>query len=254
LRLLLETANMRSNPALRKPMGGEKTRFKVWWRLCGSAVENAAFQHAEYDATHHDGVHPTAPAKVIDFKDLFLSQEEDDEESASLADALAGMAWKWPNGAMATANEIAKVINDQSEVALESDKQLSVTLREFLFPSLPLGHTASSKATGKRLKSHVGEPVKRGNQTLILRAERPGAPIGQSGWSPLGVVSVSGSARMTLASTSRPPEPSNERGTSRSIQILFVVRYSMPSRNCGISVLPSVNSCSFLIIFSTTSK
>jgi hypothetical protein len=34
------------NPVLRGPTGGEKTRFKAWWRLCGSAVENAAQQHA----------------------------------------------------------------------------------------------------------------------------------------------------------------------------------------------------------------
>ena len=157
------------NPALRKPMGGEKTRFKVWWRLCGSAVENAALQHAEYDATHHGEAHPTAPAKIIDFKDLFLSQEEDDEESASLSDALAGMAWKWPDGTKASASDICQLINSNSEYVTETEKQVGVTLREFLFPSLPIGQTASAKATGKRLKSHVGEPVKRGEHTLILK-------------------------------------------------------------------------------------
>jgi hypothetical protein len=34
------------NPFLRTPMGTTgKTRFKVWWRLVGSAVEHAAAQH-----------------------------------------------------------------------------------------------------------------------------------------------------------------------------------------------------------------
>ena len=37
------------NPFLRTPMGTEaSTRFKIWWRMCGSAVENAAKQHTQW--------------------------------------------------------------------------------------------------------------------------------------------------------------------------------------------------------------
>ena len=58
------------NPQLNAPReAAAKTRFKMWWRLIGSAVEHAA-------------------AEPIDFQDLFLVQEEDDEELLSLADAL----------------------------------------------------------------------------------------------------------------------------------------------------------------------
>ena len=96
-------------------MGTEaSTRFKIWWRMCGSAVENAAKQHTQWRkneiaalervfppdrddqwrqrrADIDSGI-PSAQPKAIDFKELFLAQEEDDEESASLADVLAGMA------------------------------------------------------------------------------------------------------------------------------------------------------------------
>ena len=90
------------NPMLSKPMGGEKTRFKTWWRLCGSAVENAAMEHcawrdheieeleytfpADRDDKWHNrkstinGMSDRSKPRNIDFKDLFLTQEEDDEE------------------------------------------------------------------------------------------------------------------------------------------------------------------------------
>ena len=44
----------------------------MWWRLVGSAVENAA----------------KLAGQELDFQKLFITQEEDDEESASLADVL----------------------------------------------------------------------------------------------------------------------------------------------------------------------
>lgn len=146
------------NPFLRTPMGTEaSTRFKIWWRMCGSAVENAAKQHTQWRkneiaalervfppdrddqwrqrrADIDSGI-PSAQPKAIDFKELFLAQEEDDEESASLADVLAGMAAKqWTNSARGNvqpqANDIAKLINNPgSDYLAEADQQLAVTLR-----------------------------------------------------------------------------------------------------------------------------
>ena len=56
------------NPQLKKPQNApSETRFKLWWRMVGSAIENAA--------------------KLVDdksapkFKDLFLANEEEDTES-----------------------------------------------------------------------------------------------------------------------------------------------------------------------------
>jgi hypothetical protein len=67
---------------LKKPQNApSETRFKLWWRMVGSAIENAA--------------------KLVDdksapkFKDLFLANEEEDTESMSLGEALKLMADKW---------------------------------------------------------------------------------------------------------------------------------------------------------------
>jgi hypothetical protein len=60
------------SPRLTQDRKDEKTRFKQWWRLVGSAVEHAA---------------ELAGARV-DFSDLFLDVESNDEEAASLAEIL----------------------------------------------------------------------------------------------------------------------------------------------------------------------
>jgi hypothetical protein len=60
------------NPLLKEKPGGEKTRFKPWWRLVGSAIEHAAEK----------------AVRGVDFGKLFLKVEEKDEEALGLADAL----------------------------------------------------------------------------------------------------------------------------------------------------------------------
>jgi hypothetical protein len=60
------------NPRLRQKAGGEKTRFKPWQRLVGSAIENAA----------------GLAERGVDFARLFQKAEAQDEEAASLADVL----------------------------------------------------------------------------------------------------------------------------------------------------------------------
>jgi hypothetical protein len=157
------------NPVLLPGYAGEvPTRFKMWWRLVGSAVEHAAACHAEHtEPGAYDDAGPERPTP-ISFKNLFLTQEEDDEEGASLADALAALASRWPNCLGFRAADVARLINDQSEFRSETEKQRSETLREFLFPKLLPGHTATAKATGNQLKKHLGEPVMRGARTLTL--------------------------------------------------------------------------------------
>jgi hypothetical protein len=158
------------NPFLRTPMGTTaKTRFKVWWRLVGSAVEHAAKQHGATAFPGDANWNKACPPKEIDFKTLFLEQEEDDEEQASLADALAGLAAKWPDDARPKPNDIAQLINSQGNYVADADQQLGVTLREFLFPEAAPGQIVSAKAVGRRLSRHIGEPVRKGGQTLILR-------------------------------------------------------------------------------------
>jgi hypothetical protein len=155
------------NPFLRTPLSAEcQTRFKVWWRLVGSAVEHAAEQHSTCSVTS-----PACPPQKIAFKDLFLRQEEDDEESSSLTDALAALSNKWPDAATFTASNVATMVNDRSEFS--ATPQQNQILREFLFPEAPPSLIATSVSIGKRLHRHLGEPVARDGRTLVLKSSRP---------------------------------------------------------------------------------
>ncbi len=159
------------NPALQPGSNvASETRFKTWWRLVGSAVENAAAQHVEHVAALAMPAGTTTP-KLVRFRDLFLEQEQDDEETASLADVLDALAGKWPDCRIFHSNDVGRVINDQSDYRTEAEKQAAQTIREFLFPNLPPGHTVTAKAIGKRLKRYVGDPVRYGARTLVLKSQ-----------------------------------------------------------------------------------
>jgi hypothetical protein len=133
------------NPQLKEPRDAEgKTRFKMWWRLVGSAVEHAVKQLGE----------------TLDFQSLFASQEEQDEESASLADVLEILITKWPNGVVA--KDVATLIS----LGLDDDAK---TLREFLAQGTLPNSTVSPISIGCSLKKHLDEPVKAGGRTLVLR-------------------------------------------------------------------------------------
>jgi hypothetical protein len=137
------------NPMLAAPRDAAcRTRFKMWWRLVGSAVEHAAKL--------------ASPQQPIDFQKLFLTQEDDDEDTASLAEALSIMHKLWGNQqAGFKANDVAETVNSGSNDG--------IALRDFLFPTAPPGHIATPAAVGKRLNSHVGEPVANGENILTLR-------------------------------------------------------------------------------------
>ena len=135
------------NPQLKAPRDAEaKTRFKMWWRLVGSAVENAA----------------KLAGQELDFQKLFVTQEEDDEESASLADVLDVLVKTWSD--QFTASDVAGMINNQYP---NEDEQ---TLRDYLLPGAPPHHVFSTKSIGRLLKRHLDEPVRSGERTLVLRS------------------------------------------------------------------------------------
>jgi hypothetical protein len=140
------------NPMLSAaPNAASRTRFKMWWRVVGAAVEHAARQIG-----HH-----------LDFQTLFLAQEEEDEESASLAVTLEVMANHLASPFKAA--DVAELVNDRSSAT-------GMTLREFLFPGAPANHIATAKTVAKRLKVHIGEPVRAGERTFTLREWRN--PVG----------------------------------------------------------------------------
>jgi len=97
----------------------------------------------------------------LDFQKLFLEQEEDDEESASLADVLEILLKKWPN--KFEAKDVAGMINNTSP---NEDEQ---TLRDYLLPGALANHVFSARSIGRRLKNHIDAPVRCGNRTLVLR-------------------------------------------------------------------------------------
>jgi hypothetical protein len=125
-----------------------RTRFKMWWRLVGSAVEHAAML--------------ANPDREVDFQKLFLAREDDDEDSTSLAHTLAITAQQWPT--TFDASEVARLINDQTD-------QRGTELREFLYPGART-FLSQRRNRSARLKSHLDKPVKSGNHTLILSKDR----------------------------------------------------------------------------------
>jgi hypothetical protein len=135
------------NPTLKKPRNAPmRTRFKIWWRLVGSALEHAAML--------------ANPDREVDFRKMFLSREDEDEDSTSLAEVLEILSRRWPT--TFSANDIALLVNDQSDPQGRA-------VREFLYPGAPPNHMATPKSVAGRLKSHCDEPVKAGDHTLILR-------------------------------------------------------------------------------------
>jgi hypothetical protein len=158
------------NPTLEQPRSAPmRTRFKMWYRVVGSAVEYAAHCAARIDP---DKDH--VPDQVLDFARVFLNQESDEDEASSLGAMLQALedlmakrnAAIGRNSLTFTANEIAEATN------AASPEPNAIVVRDFLFPNLPAGEKKLSPiAIGKRLKLYERTPVKRGLRTLKLVSE-----------------------------------------------------------------------------------
>jgi hypothetical protein len=98
----------------------------------------------------------------VDFGKLFLDQEADDEDATSVADALHSLKKIMGDGPFKAA-DVAGAVNDFSR-----NEDADVVL-DFLFPDRPRGVQVPAKAIGKRLKAHVGEPVRYGGGTMTLK-------------------------------------------------------------------------------------
>ena len=141
---------MLGNPQLKEKRDAPgKTRFKTWWRLIGSALEHAV------GLIGHE----------LDFEKLFIEQEGDDEESASLADVLEIMLRMWPGGF--EAQDMAEVIND-----LQNRDEDAQTLRDFLMPGVLADRVFTAKTVSRALKKHRDGPVRsEKDRTVVLRSE-----------------------------------------------------------------------------------
>jgi hypothetical protein len=165
-----------------------ETRFKDWYRLCGSAVENGARQHLGY-AFLSGRLNECSPVE-FSFKDLFLSQEDEEEEGASLSEALSALQGQWPDQQQFQAGDVARLLEGATRVgeidadasdderkrhtaAEAAENQRRTVLREFLLPELSRTRfvaDVSGAVVGKRLRGHVGNPVRNGDRTLVLKS------------------------------------------------------------------------------------
>jgi hypothetical protein len=130
------------NPKLQLALDAQmKTRFKTWYRLCGSAIEHAM----------------TLRDYALDFRTVFTKQEEDsDTNTISLADFLLTMSEEWPKGF--TAGELAEEINKDS---IEAGFAW-YGIVEFLFPenkAKAKGAFVTPSAVSKRLARHLNCPT-----------------------------------------------------------------------------------------------
>ena len=157
------------NPTLKEKRAAPmKTRFKMWWRLVGSAIEHAADQAAQQcDAAKRAEM-------TVDFDALFRSQDAEDEDDNALVEALGEIrAWvartKAERGASNntfSAIDMALYINQNTLVR----NSLRDAYRACFYPSMEQGETVSPIAVSKRLKTRIGEPVRGDGVTLILRS------------------------------------------------------------------------------------
>jgi hypothetical protein len=140
-----------------------KTRYKLWQRIVGSAVEHAAQCALE---TNPDIDHLPDKPDLPDFGALFLSQEVDEEDADSLAELLDTFGETYGRNASFKAADVAKMINT------EAATNAAIIARSVLFPTLPHNAPVTPKAVGKRLKAHVDEPVNCGERILVLKLGR----------------------------------------------------------------------------------
>jgi hypothetical protein len=152
------------NPSLDLPRDAlMKTRFKLWQRLIGSAVEHAA----------------ELAGQRINFSELFHAADEEDEEEVSLATVLNIMSDLWPEVTpLFMSQDLCDAINDKQitdqQNCLRSMYPLKNEdrdgLRCFFYPKWAENRPATSRSVGKYLNQHVDEPVRSGKKTLILRS------------------------------------------------------------------------------------
>jgi hypothetical protein len=176
------------NPTLNVPRHAEmQTRFKLWWRVVGSAIEHAAKLAADRTEPGAYEAGGPPPPCAVSFRKLLLEREDEDENAASLADALAVLT-KWPKQDGLIAADITELVNDVTTPCNRHARQPKPTdliepsdrviLQDFLYPDAPPAFRASSRSVGHQLGKHVDEPVKHGPQTLTLKTREHGGDRG----------------------------------------------------------------------------
>jgi hypothetical protein len=143
------------NPQLKAARDAEaKTRFKMWWRLVGSAVEHAT-------------------DNKLDFQKLFVAQEEDDEDSTSLADVLEVLVAAHPGEFMA--KDVAELVNTSRISGDHEEKSNKRLVRDYLLPGATDDHLFSTKSIGRLLKKHLDNAVMTDDGCMLVLRKRAGS-------------------------------------------------------------------------------
>ena len=187
---------MLGNPQLKEPVP-PKTRFKRWWHLVGSAIENATtFMSEELDLP--EGWRTTEP---VSFVKLFAAVESEDEETTDLSDVLEILSRRWPPATPSIAfqaSDVAKLINlpekekgKGAQLSLgagaphplptaeevkdkEEREQDAIRLRAFFENGARRGSGDVSTITiGRRLNSLVDAPIRVNDKTMKLMRDQP---------------------------------------------------------------------------------
>jgi hypothetical protein len=138
------------NPRLRPahPSAAE-TRFKDWYHLVGSAIENAAEQHSRDDAN----------ATPISIRELFRESEADEEQSDALETVLQTIRTNWPEGCKS-----AEIYNHVR--SFDSTGEFKAALEEAAGKPI---HVVSPTTLTWRLKAIVGAPIEVDGEILVLK-------------------------------------------------------------------------------------
>ena len=149
------------NPSLDLPRDANmETRFKMWQRLIGSAIEYAA----------------EAMGEEVDFAELFRKQDadaDDNETTASLIEILMRLY----RSNKFKADVVAKIINTDQMVDGDGD-----ALRAILFPQLKDGVTITSDKVGRALRHYIGDKINIGGQDYELKRGRDEKGPAKDAW------------------------------------------------------------------------
>jgi hypothetical protein len=144
----------RANPAA-------KGRFKEWWSTIGRPIENAAKSL---------GIN-------LDFGKVLLENEAADEDTQTLVDALEAAAAEWRDKEFSGAM-IASLLNDTSNQKSNEAKERAATLRDFLFPDMPVDRSVSARSIGQMLRKYLDTPVPAVDTGILTLTARDDAHAG----------------------------------------------------------------------------
>lgn len=127
----------------------DETRFKMWWRLVGSAVEHAA----------------STSEVTVSFKSLFGDTEDEAETNDKTGVVLAALLIAWPAKAD---GEPTKFLASDVVASCQNATEENAVLRNFCTP--PNAHMVMTPhSVGYHLNSIIDTPIWLGSKLLCLR-------------------------------------------------------------------------------------